>query len=605
VKGRGVPAVVPSAPLRERLAVVRLLLGRCNRGAVLVTGALILLSSFAGAAQSVSLKWMVDGATEHRLAFALTAAVVGAASSGIIATADRTAMNLADWIANTVGAEVSAQTLRTTARMPGIEHLERAEYLDQVSIVNREGVNLVRSVYAFAQVGSLLIRIVTAVWLLASVQPLLALLPLFVLPSLALVGKTKRITERARDDAAGWARASDNLHRLFFTPSAAMEMRIFGCSDALNRRADELWRTMTRVKFAADIRADAIAAIGWACIAAGYVFSLAVVIDQVSTGRATIGDVLMVSALALQLRASIALSMNSIRESLTAVGLIDRYIWLRDQALRQARCRAGRQIPPERLESGLCLEGVSFTYPGSRLAALSGIDLFLPAGTTVALVGPNGAGKTTLVKLLCRFYEPTGGRIMADGADIAGFDIEAWRMSLAGSFQDFARIETVLRRSVGCGAPEVMDDEARVSAAAERAGLAGLVDELPDGLGTHLGKSYRDGAELSGGQWQKVAIARGLMRPDPLLLLLDEPTSALDPAAEDALHERYVGEARRRSGNGGITIIVSHRFSSVRMADLIVVVDGGRVEELGSHAELMGRGGHYASMFTEQASAYT
>lgn len=603
-KRRQAAPVIPPASIRQRLAVLRLLLGRCNRGAVIVTGVLILLNSFAGAAQSVSLKWVIDGVEQHRVAFAITAAVIGGVSTGIIGTADRTAQNLADWMATVVGVEMSRETLGSTARMPGIEHLERPEYLDQVSILNREGPSLVRSIYAFAQVGSLLIRILTAMWLLVSVQPLLGLLPVFVVPSMALVPKTKRIIEHTSEEAAEPTRASDSLHRLFFTPNTAMEMRIFGCDDRLDQLADTLWRRMTRIKLAGAARADGVAAIGWAAIAVGYVLSLLIVIYQVNRGRATLGDVLLVSTLALQLRTSIASSTMSLRGVMTAIGLVDRYIWLKDQAAAQARRWSGQRIPPNRLDDGLRLEGVSFTYPGCQAPVLSGADLFLPAGATVAIVGANGAGKTTLVKLLCRFYEPTAGRITADGVDIAEFDIDGWRRNLAGSFQDFARIETMMRRSVGCGDIAVMDDEERVRVALELADVADLGSRLREGLATHLGRSYRDGAELSGGQWQKVAIARGLMRPEPLLLLLDEPTSALDPAAEDKLYQRYAGQARRTARNGGITIIISHRFSSVRLADLIIVMDSGNVAESGSHEVLMAHGGHYATMFTRQAAAY-
>jgi ATP-binding cassette subfamily B protein len=209
------------------------------------------------------------------------------------------------------------------------------------------------------------------------------------------------------------------------------------------------------------------------------------------------------------------------------------------------------------------------------------------------------------VKLLCRFYEPTQGRIAVDGADLAAIDAVAWRQRVAAGFQDFVRFELVARESVGIGDLPHVDALRDVEAAVDRAAARDVVEDLPHGLETHLGKSYTDGAELSGGQWQKLALARAMMRERPLLLILDEPTSALDAHAEHELFERYAVSARAVArATGGIAIFVSHRFSTVRMADLIVVVDGGRIAEQGSHAELLARDGIYAELFSLQASAY-
>jgi ATP-binding cassette subfamily B protein len=260
---------------------------------------------------------------------------------------------------------------------------------------------------------------------------------------------------------------------------------------------------------------------------------------------------------------------------------------------------------PDRIERGIAAEGVSFRYPGTDAEVLAGVDLELPAGSTVAFVGENGAGKSTLVKLLCRFYEPTEGRITVDGADLTRIDALAWRQRIAAGFQDFVRFELVARESVGVGDLSRLEAPGDVEAAVDRAAARDVVEDLPHGLETHLGKSYADGAELSGGQWQKVALARAMMRERPLLLILDEPTSALDAHAEHLLFDRYAASARAVArATGGIAIFVSHRFSTVRMADLIVVVDGGRVVEQGSHEELVSRDGLYADLFSLQAAAY-
>ena len=229
----------------------------------------------------------------------------------------------------------------------------------------------------------------------------------------------------------------------------------------------------------------------------------------------------------------------------------------------------------------------------------------------MAIVGENGAGKTTLVKLLCRLYPPTDGRILVDGLDLARMPADQWRLRIAGAFQDFLRFELKARHTVGVGDLPRLDDDTAVVAAVDRAGADDVIARLAAGLETQLGTTWPDGVEVSFGQWQKLALARGFMRDRPLLLVLDEPTAALDAETEHALFDRYAAAARGGKSNGEaeradgrITILVSHRFSTVRMADLIVVLDGARVVEVGSHDELLAKGGQYAELHGIQAAAY-
>jgi len=234
----------------------------------------------------------------------------------------------------------------------------------------------------------------------------------------------------------------------------------------------------------------------------------------------------------------------------------------------------------------------------------------LKPGSVVAIVGENGAGKSTLVKLLCRMYQPDQGRILVDGVDLARIRADDWRAHLAGAFQDFFRFEFRLRHSVGVGDVLRLDDQPAVAAAVGRAGADDVVEGLASGLETQLGPTWPEGVEVSFGQWQKLALARGFMRDRPLLLVLDEPTAALDAETEHALFERYAAVSRGgkedqgRASEGRITILVSHRFSTVRMADLIVVLDGARVVEVGTHEALMAKGGQYAELYGIQAAAY-
>jgi ATP-binding cassette subfamily B protein len=282
-----------------------------------------------------------------------------------------------------------------------------------------------------------------------------------------------------------------------------------------------------------------------------------------------------------------------------------RLAWLEDYAA--ALVATADQPVPDRLTSGITLEHLSFAYPGTDRLVLDDVSVHLPAGSVVAVVGENGAGKSTLVKLLCKLYEPVSGRVLVDGVDLARLPTDQWRARLAGAFQDFFRFEFTARQSVGLGDVDRLDDDPAVRTAVTRAGADDVLAKLAAGLDTQLGPTWPDGVEVSFGQWQKLALARGLMRDHPLLLVLDEPTAALDAETEQALFEQYAVAVRTdgpAGADGRISILVSHRFSTVRMADHIVVLDGARVVETGSHDELMALNGTYADLYQIQAAAY-
>jgi ATP-binding cassette subfamily B protein len=258
---------------------------------------------------------------------------------------------------------------------------------------------------------------------------------------------------------------------------------------------------------------------------------------------------------------------------------------------------------PQRLTRGITLDDVTFRYGATDSPALSGVSLRLAAGSVVAVVGENGAGKTTLVKLLCGMYRPSSGRILLDDTDLSTVDLVGYRKRITAGFQDFMRFEFPLRESVGVGDLPQLTDEDRVRQALKRAN-ATFVDRLPRGLETQLGQAWPGGVELSGGEWQKVALARSMMRDRPLLSILDEPTAALDPQTEHMLFEEVAAAARAGVEDGRITLVISHRFSTVRMADFIVVLQHGAVLEAGTHDELMAAGGLYAELYDLQAKAY-
>jgi ATP-binding cassette subfamily B protein len=257
--------------------------------------------------------------------------------------------------------------------------------------------------------------------------------------------------------------------------------------------------------------------------------------------------------------------------------------------------------PPETTgEKGIRFENVGFRYPGKDVWALRNINLTIRAGESLALVGHNGAGKTTFIKLLTGLYAPNEGRVLLDGLDVAAWQPAALRQRIGVIFQDFNQYHLPVRENVGFGSAPHLDDEARVRRALESGGATADVAALKAGLDTHLGRWFsRDGSELSGGQWQKIALSRAFMREEADILVLDEPTAALDAVAEQAVFERF-----RKLAVGRTTIVISHRFPTVRMADRIIVIEGGEVVEQGSHTELIALAGRYRALFELQASGY-
>ena len=492
---------------------------------------------------------------------------------------------------------LESHVARLQASITTIAHQEVPEYLDRIAML-RDQVFVLDHMYmsAFSMAGWILRLVVTMV-LLASVHPALLLLAVFAIPTIWSSTWRPTVERAAQERAAPFNRLARHLFTIATTAPAAKEVRLTNIGERLVRERRLAWERGHGPIASARWGSMAWHTVAWAIFAAGFVGAVVFVSAVL---HASAGAVLLVLAAGARLSAYIGATVGELGflRGFWVYGA-RRLAWLEDYAA--SRASVASLTAPARIVSGISFDRVSFAYPGTSRLVLDDVNLDLPAGAVVALVGENGAGKSTLVKLLAKMYEPTSGRILIDTVPLSAITAESWRERLAGAFQDFFRFELRALHSIGLGDVPRVDDRAAVSTAATRSGADDVVQRLRGGLDAQLGPTWPDGVDVSFGQWQKLALARGFMRDQPLVLILDEPTAALDSETEHALFERYAAAVR---GGGRITILVSHRFSTVRMADLIVVLQGARVTEVGSHDELIARGGAYAELYRIQAAGY-
>ncbi|MBV8203158.1 MAG: ABC transporter ATP-binding protein [Acidobacteria bacterium] len=588
---------------------------------------LALLAALPDALLALWFKLLADGVLGGRRGLVMAAALgLGASAAAtwfLRVISDRTQRRFRDRLTIALEAHVA----RLQASVASIEHHERPEYLDRLAMLRTQIFVLDHMYMSLFTTCGWVLRLGVTLALLVSIHPALALLAAFALPTVLTSTWRPGVERAAEERGAAANRLARHLFELATTAPPGKEVRVTRIGGRLAAQRRETWERWYRPVAAARTGSALWHALGWAVFGAAYVGAVVLVSSILRRGPA---DVLLVLAAGARLSAYIGATVGEIG-FLRGFWLDGsrRLAWLEDYAAAQLE---GADAPvPERLARGIRFENVSFAYPGTQRLVLDGVDLDLPAGSVVAIVGENGAGKTTLVKLLCRMYRPSGGRILVDGVDLARMPPEAWRERLAGAFQDFFRFELRALHAVGVGDLPRLDDLPAVAGAVGRAGAGDVVEHLASGLETQLGPTWPGGAELSFGQWQKLALARGFMREHPLVLALDEPTAALDAETEHALFERYAAAAREtRGGDGGdghggaarqpaspgtaagpppggdgrITLLVSHRFSTVRMADLIVVLDGSRLVEAGTHEALLAKGGQYAELYRIQAAAY-
>jgi ATP-binding cassette subfamily B protein len=569
---------------------------------------LSLLSALPDALMAWWLKLMTDGVTGKKPSLLVIAALgLAVCSCGtwfLRVISDRTQRRFRDRL--TIALESHVAQLQ--ASVITIAHQERPEYLDRLSVL-RDQVFVLDHMYMslFSTCGWIL-RLTVTILLLASIHPVLALLAAFALPTVLTSTWRPGVERAAEEQGAPARRLARHLFEVATTAPPGKEVRMTGLGEELIRKRRAAWEGWYRLVGTARWQSAIWHTCAWAFFGLGYLGAVWFVVSVLS---GTAAQVVLVLAAGSRLSAYVGATVGEIG-FLRGIWLDGsrRLAWLEDYAT--ALAESANAPVPEALAKGIRFENVNFSYPGSERRALENINLDLPAGSVVAIVGENGAGKSTLVKLLCRLYQPDTGRILIDGADLARMPAEQWRSRVAGAFQDFFRFEFQARHTVGLGDLPHLEDRPAVTAAVARAGADDVIQRLASGLDTQLGPTWPQGAEVSFGQWQKLALARGFMREQPLLLVLDEPTAALDAETEHALFTRYAEASRssRPEGNGAngqigrVTLLISHRFSTVRMADLIVVLDGARIVEVGSHEQLLANKGTYAELYGIQAAAY-
>jgi ATP-binding cassette subfamily B protein len=573
---------------------------RVDRVRSLLVVAVAILEPVTGIGLALLLGLLSEVASRHSasgvVTLALCVAIFVMLTQGTFIAGFFTRLRLQEEIQN----EVERQFIDVVGTTPTLDVHERASRSDKAAVVRGARGDIGAAFDRLLWLAGAALALIASAILMASVVPVLAVLPLFAVPAVLATQAADSKRGRAVQRATPRTRLAGHLFTLATTAAPGRETRLFGLAGELRRRHRAEWDSGGRDIARTDRRARVPVALAWLFFVMAYASAILEMVRAGLAGDASLGLIVAAVAVTSQITGQVQTLLTLTFWTLESLRAVRAFLDVVEDGAAE-RAAVGPATPvavPTGLVGGIKVEGLSFRYWNRERPSLNDINLELPAGAVVALVGENGAGKSTLVNMLTGLYRPSAGRILVDGTDLAQFAPDDWRSRITAAFQDPVHIEMSLEDTIGLGWLEHRGDPERISEALRTAGGDQLLASLPDGLQTRLGRKSWDGRGLSGGQWQTVANARAAMRQAPLLRVLDEPSASLDARAEEWLFQQHAALSRLE---GGVTVLVTHRLTTARAADLVVVLDGGRVVEVGTHDTLSRADGLYAELFRLQA----
>ncbi|MEU8008623.1 ABC transporter ATP-binding protein [Micromonospora parva] len=606
---RGLRASAPPARSARRIRTACLLVGRA--APVTVLGYVVLM--LGTGALPVLIAWLtkgiLDGIAGDVAPKTLTQIGVALAVAGMVAgSAPQLTRYLRAELDRSVGLLAQGRLFTAVDRFVGLDRFEDPQFLDRLRLAQQTGgttpSQVMDGVLGTARTA------ITVTGFLGSLYLFSPMLAVLVLASAVPMLATEMLLARYRAGMQ-WRIGPAERREFFYsqllsTSAAAKEVRLFGTGGHLRARMLADRRTVNRAKHLND-RRELLAQVGLALVSAVVAgVGLLWAVRAAAAGRITVGEVTVFVAAVAGVQNALATLASEIARAHHALLMFDHYVAVTTSPPDLPIASVAR--PVDQLGRGVELRDVWFRYSAESPWVLRGVNLWIPAGATLAVVGLNGAGKSTLVKLLCRFHDPTRGQVLWDGVDIREVDPTQLRRRIGAVFQDYMHYDLTAAENIALGDLTAMSDRGRITAAARTAGIHDVLTALPHGYDTLLSRIFYQesdkqdpttGVVLSGGQWQRLALARAFLRDRPDLLILDEPSAGLDAAAEDEIHHRLL-----RYRTGRTSVLISHRLGTLRDADLIVVIADGRVTERGTHDSLIAADGTYRRLFDLQASGY-